>query len=505
MAMHAMPEPVIELRFSLLINRKGLNVKNLPKRLKLKPSIPNEHTPQPPKAVDRDRAERAEVGKDQRRQFRDERGSGIAALARAERLHPNDVKRQLQVFCELHTPRALTGRDRINSYGSQETIAQRLSRAVELAPVVGMPINNLREIGMALAKAVLLHLEESGCKPAYLQNMWTALNRFLQWINRGPLPRLRHILRDPARAARTYSALVPKTVEAAGLSPNDIIAKFQQVGDEEHAICTDLGHKLGLRPKELMCLKPAKQDYGNYLLVVDGTKGGRPRPVRIETAEQRQALDRAKEFAARHPNGLISSGPRNESYKARRRRFYYACERIGLTLKGLGVTFYGLRHQFANDLYERLSNVPSPVNGGPPLPRATADHVHAEIAAATGHGRRGPNIDYVGNFLQIEKACVSRLQEALHAISKVRERLVDGGFHSLCLLGDDALGRPRGNQVAMLWQGDPKASEDDELRNLICTALTASVVLIPAGLPGIDRHITFELLATPRSSKPVAT
>ena len=129
-----------------------------------------------------------------------------------------------------------------------------------------------------------------------------------------------------------------------------------------------------------------------FLHVRDGTKGGRPRDVPILTDEQRDLIERAKSAVM---TGQFV-GHAGRSVQQNRRRFYYVLERCGITKAQLGVVSHGLRHERANDEYERLTGTPSTVRGGTGVPRDVNAEARLKVARLLGHNRTRVTSCYLG-------------------------------------------------------------------------------------------------------------
>ena len=70
-----------------------------------------------------------------------------------------------------------------------------------------------------------------------------------------------------------------------------------------------------------------------------------------------------------------------------------------ITKRDLGVTAHGLRHEHLNELYERVTGVPSPVRSGSvthDLDRLTHDIARARVSQEAGHSRLGISDAYIG-------------------------------------------------------------------------------------------------------------
>jgi hypothetical protein len=71
--------------------------------------------------------------------------------------------------------------------------------------------------------------------------------------------------------------------------------------------------------------------------------------------------------------------------------------RLGLTKKALGVVGHGLRHEYANDLYEETSGEPSVVRGGAGLLSRAADaDARRAVTQDLGHARLSVTASYLG-------------------------------------------------------------------------------------------------------------
>jgi hypothetical protein len=92
-------------------------------------------------------------------------------------------------------------------------------------------------------------------------------------------------------------------------------------------------------------------------------------------------------------------GDPSRSARQNARRFYYVMELLGVTRKRLGVVAHGLRHERANDEFERVAGEASPVRGG----MSTADPAQRregrrKLARLLGHGRVRVSTYYIGSL-----------------------------------------------------------------------------------------------------------
>ncbi len=164
------------------------------------------------------------------------------------------------------------------------------------------------------------------------------------------------------------------------------------VTDTYTAMSLRLQLVFGLRREESIKIIPAWADQADRLRLKDSwTKGGRYRELPIATAEQRAALDAAKDLA--QGTSLI---PAHMRYRDQLQRFRAQCDKAGIG----GV--HGLRHQYALSRYEALTGWKCPAAGGPNSKQLTASQkardraARLTISAEMGHGREQITAVYLG-------------------------------------------------------------------------------------------------------------
>lgn len=328
--------------------------------------------------------------------IRKEAGLGLKVLARVQKLFPGDPLRQVSEFFSDFVIPAATGRKRTVGIKTEEIYVVQMKVMVRQLSDLNMPLQNLGEFSPRHVAALTRHYESAGLSASSLQKKNTVLRRFGTWIGKPDMtPRLRDLVTDPNRAMRSYSALASKAWSANGVDPEAIFKKM----DLECSVAglqLRIQHAFGLRPREVVMLKPLVADQGKNLFVTDGTKGGRARMVPIDTPRKRELLEQAKEVARRNTRGVLSAKP-SQPLRAALKRYYYLAERVGLTKAKLGVTLHGLRHEFAGELFKQITGVEAPVNGGriddPSLVRRAMQITSEQL----GHGRKDAGAAYLGS------------------------------------------------------------------------------------------------------------
>ena len=242
---------------------------------------------------------------------------------------------------------------------------------------------------------------DRGLAPSTIATRISIYRTFCEWINKPSLvdsvfARFKE-LAERVRVAtrRTTVATEDHSWEGNDVDPTAIIAR---VAESEMAVAVQMAlqHAFGLRVQESMLLRPYLADQGCELVVLWGTKGGRPRRVSIETDYQRQVLAAAKDLA---PHPKASTIPSDYDLRAWRYHYYYVVRKHGISRKELKVVSHGLRHGFAHRRYRELSWYRPQVTcrNGPTPPRKVDNAARLTVAHELGHGRKQITNCYLGS------------------------------------------------------------------------------------------------------------
>jgi hypothetical protein len=168
--------------------------------------------------------------------------------------------------------------------------------------------------------------------------------------------------------------------------------QLEKVKDEYVRMSLELQQAFGLRREEAMKFQPSFADRGDHLVLkASWTKGGRERVIPIRTEGQREVLDRARRLA-----GLGSLIPSNRNYVHQMRVYEGNTRRAGLS------HMHGLRHAYAQNRYEELTEWKCPAAGGPNSKALTLEQREIDRAARLtisrelGHEREGVTCAYLG-------------------------------------------------------------------------------------------------------------
>lgn len=335
----------------------------------------------------------------QREHARGKRRPGAMAwvelYAQAEQKHPGNPFRQFTHCVRNGKMAAGTGRKRNVGDATGRKFRTDVLRALNDLRREGINLQNLNNLKRKHVVRLVqryLRLEKS---PSTINGRITALRKLLTFLGR-PMEvptdaAWKRLLTengiDPKLLMRSHIRVVPKAVSAQGLRPQDVIDRI----DPKHVVprmYLRLEWLFGLRPKECAELDPEESDRGHYLLALHGTKAKRKRSIEFSKnperrAQQRALLDEAKQLAKELNHHQDKLRHRHRNTQQALNHFYYVTARYGITEKELKVVPYAFRHEFANEEFEEVAELPAPV-----LRKATYAEYQArpeKVAAAKKH------------------------------------------------------------------------------------------------------------------------
>jgi site-specific recombinase XerC len=178
----------------------------------------------------------------------------------------------------------------ISSHATRKKYANSLHKSFRDLEALGFKLSDAKNLKgkhlVALGKYFEQQAIAGKLKPSTIQNRFSALRVYAQWIGKAGMVEATHKYVDPDLVKRSSICRYDHSWSAQGV---DVAAKLAEISQKDPRVGLQLRLELafGLRSKEAMMLRPYLADKGAYLDVSVGTKGGRPRAVPINTPEQR--------------------------------------------------------------------------------------------------------------------------------------------------------------------------------------------------------------------------
>lgn len=262
----------------------------------------------------------------------------------------------------------------------------------------GYRVQRLVNVQERHIKVLVARWETDGDSIGTIDNRLSYLRTLSKWIGKpGMVRSSRSYASDPDQFNRETTATRDKTWEGNQVDPWQLIDRL--VYEDEKVIAAQLELQLafGMRVEESFLFRPyigyleamAKAQIG----VVHGTKGGRPRTVSLEEVAQLDVLYRASAQARADDATMI---PETYTLDQWRNHYYYVLRKHGVTRETLHVTSHGLRHQYLNQLFSRITGKPSPIKGGGDYDPETLSAALQIVVERAGHSDKSKSRAYLG-------------------------------------------------------------------------------------------------------------
>ena len=207
----------------------------------------------------------------------------------------------------------------------------------------GYPISNIKDLKQKNVTMLVESWQAKSLSPATIKNRLSVLRYVADKIGKETiLPKTNSDLKIDSRE------YIPKVNKAIFDAP------IHKIKSPYIQLSMRLQQEFGLRREESLKFIASQADKGKHIeLQASWTKGGICRLVPIQTEKQRQLLNEIKAIV---PQGS-SLIPQNKSYKQQRSYYDYCAREIGLK------NLHGLRHAYAQNRYEHLTNQETNGNG----------------------------------------------------------------------------------------------------------------------------------------------
>lgn len=289
--------------------------------------------------------------------------------------------------------------NKVVGYETQQKREEVIFNGFDTLKILGYHLHEPGNFKPKHMEALAKYWEAKGLAPATIQVRISIFRVFSEWIGKkGMLGESIAFVEDPNSVKRHYAAQRDKTWIGNGVNFVGVVDSVAAY-DKYVAVYLWLGRTFGMRRQECYMFRPHLADKGSYLVITEGTKGERSRVVAVATNEERRVLDMAKALA-RTPSAHIGIPGRTK--KQMERRFNHVMEKCGITKKGLGVTFHGLRHERLNEFMEGQTGTPTPIRRKERTKIDKAILKKAQILTAEYAGHSRPHIitAYCGSYSQ---------------------------------------------------------------------------------------------------------
>lgn len=266
--------------------------------------------------------------------------------------------------------------------------------------VLGYRLSTPTSLKQKHVQALAEHWKLKKLSAKTILGLLSNLREFCRWINKhGLVGDIEDYYGAREEFVLQTAAAKDLSWESRGIELCSLFERASQL-DRRFEIFLRLMRFFGLRVKEAIEFRPwlATAMDDDYLQVTHGTKGGKPRLVKIRNDFQRQVLIAAKEIVGPEVNSRLRWP--DKTWKQAQSHFYYLMRCFGATKKSLEVTAHGLRHEFLQGEYEIYAGVPAAIKGTGALPGAKKDHQRATLAVSlqAGHFRPTISAGYCGSF-----------------------------------------------------------------------------------------------------------
>lgn len=365
--------------------------------------------------------------------------------------YPGDLIGQVHNFFKLVNIPAASGsgnrKGRTVSHATVERYYQTVTLMIQELRDLNIKPNNLSDLSYKHLSIIFKHWESKRLSSSTISNRYSVLKRFYKMIGKDQPPELRSMLIDPSIATRSQTATRSLDWHANGIDTAEVL-KMIEAEDQRVATTLKLCLMFGMRLKEAVSFMPLTNVHDNVILINKGAKGGRARVVPIETDAQRDLLKEAC-IRANPRTGYLGQ---TKKLSTNLNHVYSVLKAFGITKNDSGVTIHGLRHTYLNAVYEAITGVKSPINGGAPVDKEIDLKARLEVSRRAGHARPEIASAYVGTHKHLSKVQRNKVHQTINAIQNcqsVREaflrherHLAELGFSlEIAITGPHALGQ----------------------------------------------------------------
>ena len=272
---------------------------------------------------------------------------------------------------------------REGSYATQRNRERILTQAANELHAMGYRKMQARSLKPKHIEALVKHWQERDLSIGTIKNRMATLRWWSAKVNK------QNVM---ARSNEFYGIPDRRFVTNESKAKDITQQQLSKVKDEHVRMSLELQRAFGLRREEAMKFQPSYADQKDHVrLKASWTKGGKARSIPVRTQSQRAVLDKARALA-----GFGSLIPSHRSYVQQLRVYEGNTTRAGLS------SMHGLRHAYAQERYEELTDWKCPATGGPdrtalsPEQKELDREARLTISQELGHEREQITTAYCG-------------------------------------------------------------------------------------------------------------
>lgn len=272
----------------------------------------------------------------------------------------------------------------------------------------GFRVQSIGHLKNKHLKVIFEKWAEQNLSGSAWQTRLSILRQMEKWQNRqGFMQKLEYYGIDPLVTKRVYvsekdhswSTKIDDRQKIEDIKADDKIVGYQ----------LELIRAFGMRAQESWMFRPHEDSDNYFIYITHGSKGGRPREVRIETEEQEEILETIKRVVKVKSFSLT---PRDYTMKKWSSHFYYICRKHGIK-RSENIVVHGLRHQRLIDIHEEVSGRKNDLRtlaSKEEIVSMTAEEKKKDhearlyVAEVAGHGRKKITNSYIGNVAKSTKS-----------------------------------------------------------------------------------------------------
>ena len=355
---------------------------------------------------------------------------------------------------------------RIASARTETAAREALHAAFRLLYKLGYRLEDPRNLSEKHIKALCAEWLKRERKPKTIQGYLSHLRIFCGWIGKpGLVKDVYHYLPDVPKEQLRAKAVTEKSKSWAenGVDVKTMIYEADAI-DWRYGLMLRAQVAFGLRRMEVLQMKPWKVDRGDKFAAYE-TKGGRPRDIHIDTAEQREVLDLIKSRIKGKNETLGWTERQNRRSKQNvtlkatleysENRYDRLMAKLGVTKAVANCTGHGLRAQFAENAALLRGLIPPTLGGtGGQMDKEEIEVVRLQVSEELGHSRISVTGAYYGSFGRNVRPDVP--DRALKAITAAIETI---NIPSTATIPDDRMldcMRLSNELIAIGVYGDPR-------------------------------------------------